>query len=373
MNGKRIRRRLGLQKAWAKAFLLAAFVLSLLLAAGPGAAGAPRVLEIHFIDVGQGDATLFLGPDFVMLVDAGRHDRNDVVPYLQSAGVERIDLLVGTHPHSDHIGQFPRVLRSFPVVDVWLSGDVHTTRNFEETIDAILESGAGYHEPRAGEVFQLGSARIEVVHPAEVTGDFNNGSIAMRVVYGDVTILLTGDAEAPAELEMIARGHDLSADILHVGHHGSRTSTSDAFLAAVRPRVAIYSAGEGNSYGHPHAETLERLLQHGVTVYGTDVHGTIKVVTDGTTYRVTVEREDRGPVALVSALAGGKCLPGQVNVNTASAEELAKIVHIGEVRAQELIARRPYHSLDDLLRIPGIGQGRLGDIKKQGLACVEMP
>lgn len=339
--------------------------------AGSFAADLPKGLEIHFIDVGQGDATLFLGPDFTVLVDAGRHDRDDVVPYLRSVGVERIDLLVGTHPHSDHIGQLPRVLQTFPVVDVWLSGDVHTTRTFEATLDAILASGAGYHEPRAGEVYTLGSLRIEVVHPERVTGDLNNGSIAMRMVYGDVAIMLTGDAEIPAEMEMIARGHPLKADILHVGHHGSRTATSREFLAAVSPTVAVYSAGRDNSYGHPHAEVIERLHREGVRVYGTDLHGTVRVTTDGARFEIVVERSPQGATFLDPAAWQGGCAPGQIDINRAPLTELVKIVHIGQARAEELIQKRPYASLDELLRINGIGQGRLGDIKKQGLACVE--
>ena len=328
-------------------------------------------LEIHFIDVGQGDATLILGPEFTILVDAGRHDRNDVVPYLRSVGVQKIDLLVGTHPHSDHIGQFPQVLAAFPVVDVWLSGDVHTSRIFERTLDAILASEAGYHEPRAGEVYTLGQLRIEVIHPQQVTGDFNNGSIVLRLVYGDVKVLLTGDAEAPAEHEMIARGHDLSADILHVGHHGSSTSTSPEFLAAVNPKVAIYSAGKDNPYGHPHAEVIERLHRRGVKIYGTDLHGTIRVTTDGKSFEITSERMPQGSPILDAAAWLEGCAPGQIDINRASLEELVQIVHIGPARAEEIIQKRPFTSLDDLLRITGIGQGRLGDIKKQGLACVE--
>src|SRR5690606_35829293 len=138
-----------------------ATMLWLIVTLGP--AGGPRAtsgapldpslgtLKVHFIDVGRGDATLIQSNDVVILIDAGRHDRNDVVPYLREAGITSIDLLVGTHPHADHIGQFPEVLAAFPVKEVWLSGDPHTSRIFEDTIDAILASEAGYHEPRAGE------------------------------------------------------------------------------------------------------------------------------------------------------------------------------------------------------------------------------
>ena len=144
----------------------------------------------------------------------------------------------------------------FPVKEVWLPGHVHTSLTFERCLDAILDSDAGYHEPRAGEAFQVGSARVEVVHPASATGDLNNDSIAVRILYGDVVLLFTGDVEAPAEAAMVAAGAAASAHVLHMGHHGSRTSSTAPFLAAVAPEVAIYSAGAGNSYGHPHPEAL---------------------------------------------------------------------------------------------------------------------
>ncbi len=249
-------------------------------------------LTVHFFDVGQGDATLLAGPDFTILVDAGRHDRNDVVPHLRNAGVESIDLLVGTHPHADHIGQFARVFEAFAVDEVWMSGDRHTSRTFERAMDAILESDAGYHEPRAGEVFNIGSARVEVVHPRTLTGNLNHGSIAVRIVFGSVVFLLTGDAEMEAELEMLERGHPLGARIMKLGHHGSKTSSTESFVHAVAPEVAVYSAGAGNSYGHPHQEVVDRLAQMGIAVYGTDRHGTIQVITDGSTYSVEPERHD---------------------------------------------------------------------------------
>lgn len=198
-------------------------------------------LEVHFIDVGQGDATLFKGPDFTILVDAGRHDRNDVVPYLESQEIETLDLLIGTHPHADHIGQMDRVIEAFEVEEVWMSGDEHTTQTFERVLDAILDSDAGYYEPRAGEDFTIGSSVVEVVSPDSLTGDFHEGSLSFRVVYGDVSFLFTGDAESQTEREMIESDHDLTADIFQLGHHGSSTSNTRDFLHAVDPEIAIYS------------------------------------------------------------------------------------------------------------------------------------
>ena len=267
----------------------------------PDVVGEARV---YFFDVGQADATLLLGPDFTVLIDAGDYRRNDVVPHLESVGVKEIDLLIGTHPHADHIGQFPQVLEAFPVKEVWLSGDTSTTLTFERAVDAILASDAAYHEPRAGEVFQFGSLHIEVLNPDQLTGDFHEGSISVRITFGEVSFLFTGDAETHTEQAMLDRGHNLEAQVLQLGHHGSRTSSSLAFLEAVSPEVAIYSAGEDNPYGHPHDEVVDRLDRMDILLYGTDIHGTIVITTDGASY--SVETEYEVPALTEPAVVGNK-------------------------------------------------------------------
>lgn len=348
-------------------------------------------MTVSFLDVGQGDSILLQGADFTILIDAGRHDREDVVPQLEEHGVESIDLLVGTHPHADHIGQFPQVLDRYPVAEVWMSGDTNTTQIFEDTLDAIAETGAGYHEPRAGEVYQIGLARLEVVYPNQVTGDINDGSIVLRVVFGDVVFLFTGDAEASSEQAMLASGRDLHAQILKLGHHGSDTSSTLGFLQAVDPEVAIWSAAKDNEYGHPHASVIERLTSLGIPVFGTATEGSIVVCTNGQTYKMSacdagepsfavdstsVIAETTLPPTLTptptafATLATG-CAPGQININTASYEELLAIIEIGPVRASEMLELRPFISVDDMERINGIGPARLSSIKNQGLACVE--
>lgn len=243
-------------------------------------------LTVHFIDVGQGDATLIQAPDFTMLIDAGRHDRSEVVPYLEQAGVEHIDILVGTHPHADHIGQMDKVIQRFPVEEVWMSGDTHTSRTFERVLDAILDSGANYVEPRAGDVFQIGDALVTILNPDELTGDLNGGSIVMHFAYGEMALMLTGDAEAYQEDTMIGSDLPLQAQILKLGHHGSSTSSTQPFIENVLPELAIYSAGADNSYGHPHDEVIERLERMNIPVYGTDDYGTLIIETDGITYEL---------------------------------------------------------------------------------------
>lgn len=251
----------------------------------------PATLTVHFIDVWDGSATLLAGPDFTILIDAGRDDRNDVVPYLQSVGVQSLDLLVGTHPHNDHIGQFPQVLNAFPVREIWLPG-ASTTFVFRRAWRAILLSEAVYHEPRAGEIYTIGSATVEVLNPAKLTGDLHRDSIVTRVIFGEVAFLFPGDAEVDAELAMIDRGLDLRSQVLELGHHGSSTSSSLEFLRAVQPEVAIYSAGLGNSSGHPSSGVLGRLDGLGILVFGTDLCGTIQITTDGETFHVQSERAD---------------------------------------------------------------------------------
>lgn len=247
-------------------------------------------MTIHFIDVGQGDATLLQGPNFTVLIDTGTHTGNEVVPYLKSQGVVSIDILIGTHEHADHIGQMDKVLKAFEVDEVWLAGNVQSTKTFERVLDAIEESGAGYHEPRTGEEFQVGDLYIQVIHPSDLTGNYNDDSIATRIQFGDIVLVFTGDTEKSGEQKILDRGYNIKAHILHVGHHGSTSSSTSAFLDAVSPEIAVYSAGEGNAYGHPHAEIIERLKKRNIKIYGTDIHGTVKVITDGKTYRIETEK-----------------------------------------------------------------------------------
>lgn len=323
------------------------------------------LLKVHFIDVGQGDATLLQGPDFTILIDAGRHDRNDVLPYLKSQNISEIDLLVGTHPHADHIGQFPQILENFQVGEVWMSGDLHTTRSFENALDAIEKTEAHYNEPKAFETYSFGSALIEIIHPENITGDLNNGSIVLRLHYENLIFLFTGDAELNAEEGILERGHDVKADILKIGHHGSNSSTSELFLEKIDPKVAIYSAAIDNSYGHPHPNVMDRLKRRGVDIYGTDLFGTIVLITDGNRYDIEVSRR-----AVLSELAVISDVNGCIDINSAFKEELINIVHIGPARADELIQLRPFISLEQLRLINGISPLRITEIIEEGKACI---
>ena len=262
-----------------------------------GSTGAPLAdgtLEVHFIDVGHANATLLRHVDVTMLIDQGDWQRDDVVDYLQSVGVDRLDVVATTHPHADHIGQFDRVLDTFEVDEVWWSGSTTTTLSFERALDALEASDVAYSEPRAGHSIELGPLLVEIVGPDDDANfeNLHDANLSMRITYGQVRMLFTGDAEAATEQRMLNRHSQLlDAEIYEVGHHGSSTSTTPAFLDAVDPEVSIYSAGAGNVYGHPHAAVIDRLEAHRTALYGTDVHGTVIVTTDGDTFEVTVERD----------------------------------------------------------------------------------
>lgn len=335
--------------------------------------GAAAQLRVHFLDVEQAESILLQKDDLTLLIDAGDWRREDVVPLLQELNVKKIDLLILTHPHADHIGQAAQVLETFPVDQVWMSGSQHNTSLFEKLLDAIFASDAYYYEPRRGDSIQFGDLLLEVLNPAEVandpdkTPDFHDEGLVIRVLYRQVAFLFTGDMETKTEKKLLTMaGLTLQAQILNLGHHGSRTSSSFPFLEAVSPEAAVYSAARYNLYGHPHEEVINRLTILQVPVYGTGQHGTVTVVTDGIDYQILPSRDEKVTHAVLTA--------GYVDLNNASFEKLQLIIHIGPARAAEIIRlreERPFKDLDDLRRVFGLGKKRIADIKSQGLACVK--
>lgn len=242
-----------------------------------------RDLRVHFIDVGQGDSILAESDGHFMLIDAGENDQAGIVSdYLRQAGVTTLDYVVGTHPHSDHIGGLDEIIEGFTVKTVILPPAAHTTRTFEDVLDAISNKGLKITKSVPGSTYALGNASFTIVAPARDYGDdLNNWSVGLRLSYGQNSFLMCGDAEDKAEADMVSSGMNLSADVLKAGHHGSRTSTSDAFLENVSPSYVVIQCGKGNSYGHPHKETLEKLEEDGIEVLRTDENGTIVAASDG--------------------------------------------------------------------------------------------
>lgn len=218
-----------------------------------------------------------------MLIDAGENDKGEkVVSYLKDAGVVSLDYVIGTHPHSDHIGGLDDVLREFPVEKVILPPIEHTTKTFEDVLDVIADKGMKITMPRCGDTYTLGGASFRILAPAGDYGeDLNNWSVGVRLSYRNNHLVMCGDAQKEAESDIIMHNEHLSADVLKASHHGSNTSTIDELLDAVSPSYVVIQCGKDNSYGHPNREILEKLECRGIQVFRTDQKGTIVAVCDG--------------------------------------------------------------------------------------------
>lgn len=246
---------------------------------------------VHYIDVGQGDSMLIQAGDANILIDAGENDKaGEVVAYLNSVGVETLDMVVGSHPHSDHIGGLDVVIDTFDVKQV-IMGDVPkaiipTTRTYTDVLQAVKNKGLTITLAHPGDSYEIGGGTLSVLGPVEDYDDLNDTSLVMKFTYGDVSFLFTGDQEAGAEKDLLNSGADVSATVLKVGHHGSSTSSSEEFLAAVSAKCYVIEVGEGNKYNHPHAEIREKLRNTGKPVYRTDLNGDIVIATNGKTFDV---------------------------------------------------------------------------------------
>ena len=261
---------------------------------------APVVTEtaevrVHFIDVGQGDSILIENGSEAVLIDAGENDKGGIVSsYLSDLGIEKLDIAVGTHPHSDHIGGLDTVLKNIPADEVW-QPDIPekvtpTTRTFKDLLDAIDTCGAKDYIVGPGDTVNICGGTLDVLGPVKGYDDLNDLSLVMKFTYGEKTFLFTGDMEKPAEADLIASGADLDADVLKMGHHGSSTSSGNAFLDLVSADVYVILCGENNDYGHPHREIRDFLKEENAENWRTDLNGHIVMTCDGKTIKTVSQK-----------------------------------------------------------------------------------
>ncbi|MFW5896795.1 MAG: ComEC/Rec2 family competence protein [Bacillota bacterium] len=253
-------------------------------------------LQVHFIDVGQGDAILIMGESANILIDGGPRAAGDsIVNYLHERGIEFLDLIVASHPHEDHIGGVLAVFEHFPVNTVLDAGVPHTTATFDRYLthlERLVNEGDTRYLTAEGQTLTFGNVTVEVLGPASEYDCLNDNSVVCRVTFDQISFLFTGDMEREAELDLLRSERNIEADVLKVSHHGSSSSTSDEFLRAVSPAHAVICVGEDNPYGHPSIEVLERLSGFAVRVHRTDSSGTLVFESDGDSVTVSDERDN---------------------------------------------------------------------------------
>ena len=264
-------------------FLTAAVVLGGLLSVSiPADAANPDTMEVHFIDVGQGDSTLITCGEHAMLIDAGDDTKGTAIQnYLQKRKIKKLDYLILTHPDADHIGGAPVIITKFDIDKVFVSNYEKDTKTYQKLIQALDDKRLKYTTPGVGSQYTLGTAVITILAPNDKYDNPNDASIALIIKNGSNKFLFTGDAGEDAEKDILDNRISITADVYKVGHHGSKYSTSKDFFKAVKPTYAVISCSKDNSYGHPHAETLNTLRKNGVKVYRTDEEGTIIATADG--------------------------------------------------------------------------------------------
>lgn len=241
---------------------------------------------VHYIDVGQGDSILIESEEKNLLIDAGTPESCDfLIKYLKSQNIKKINSIIITHPHDDHIGGIAKIIKTFPIDSLYSPKVIHTNESFKNLVNVLKEKKLNINvlSTNKSNNIDLGkNTNIEIFSPSnELYENLNNYSPIMRISYGETSFLFTGDAEEEAEKEVLKNNYNIKSDVLKVGHHGSHTSSTKDFLNKISPKIAIISAGLDNSYGHPNQSTLNKLKERNIKIFRTDEDGTIKISSNG--------------------------------------------------------------------------------------------
>jgi competence protein ComEC len=255
--------------------------------------GKEGVLKVIFLDVGQGASQLLISPSGkTMLIDAGNNNKEQMMlDYMQQYNIKKLDIVIGTHPDADHIGGLDKVIDNLEIGQVYLPREQSNTKTFESLLLSIKKKGLKVNTAKSGITLDWDTnVQVEMIAPVNTYDDSNDMSAVVHVTFGKTSFMLTGDAETKSEKDMLASGANLKSDVLLVGHHGSKSSTSLEFLKTVNPKYAVIQVGKDNKYGHPTDLILDRLNKQGVKVFRNDINGTIEVTSNGENLEVKTER-----------------------------------------------------------------------------------
>jgi competence protein ComEC len=250
---------------------------------------ADGLLHVSIIDVGQGDSILIKTPAgrFIIVDGGSKEEFNKFFGYLESQNINAITTVIATHPHEDHIGNLDDVIMEYPVNEVYMPKVTANTKTFRDLMEAIKSKGLRIKTAKSGVRFNLDGVDFEFLAPnSKWYEDLNNYSAVLKVSYGQNSFLLMGDAEKLSESEILKKGFNVKADVIKIGHHGSSSSSSKAFIKAVNPKYAVISLGKNNDYGHPHRETIKLLNDLNISICRTDINGTVSFVSNGKNIKI---------------------------------------------------------------------------------------
>lgn len=336
-------------------------------------------LKIHFIDVGQGDSILIeeAGGKNILVDGGDRADRiaAEIINYLKDQNVKKLDYIISTHPHADHIGGLVDIIDTFEVENILDSGKIHSSKTYENYLIKIDQENINFATPRQGEKLEIGKSELLFLHPDEKLEnyDLNNSSLVFVLKFNKQKFLFTGDIEEKVEQQLLEENPELKVDLIKVPHHGSKTSSSTNWIKSLKPQTAVIQVGD-NNYGHPSIEVIELYQNQGSSVFRNDLNGNIVVTADGKNQAIKVDRspqnikvdDQKASQTDKKSTSSSKKTTNSnlININTATAPILDRLWGIGPATAENIINYREnnngFEKIEEIKNVNGIDDSKFG-------------